>query len=110
MSSRVVGQWPAVYVHYDVQASVREIVMPIVSFTELRSNLAKHLDQVERDHTELIVTRQNREPVVVMSLADFESWKETLYLQASPANDAMLRKSIAELDAGKGIERTLIDP
>lgn len=84
--------------------------MAIVSFTELRANLAKHLDKVEEDHDELIVTRKGREPVVVMSLADFESWKETIYLMSSPANAERLRESIAQLDAGKGIERELIDP
>ncbi len=84
--------------------------MAIVSFTELRANLAKHLDKVEEDHDELVVTRKGRQPVVVMSLADFESWKETLYVMASPANAERLRKSIAQLDAGKGIERQLIEP
>lgn len=84
--------------------------MAIVSFTELRQNLAKHLDKVEEDHDELIVTRKGREPVVVMSLADFESWKETLYLLSSPANAKRLRESIAQFDAGEGIERELVDP
>lgn len=84
--------------------------MAIVSFTELRANLAKHLDKVEEDHDELIVTRKGREPVVVMSMADFESWKETLYLLSSPSNAKMLRESIAEMDSGKGTERDLVDP
>jgi antitoxin YefM len=84
--------------------------MAIVSFTELRANLAKHFDKVEEDHDELIVTRKGREPVVVMSLADFESWKETLYLLSSPANAQRLRESIAQLDAGEGIEHELVDP
>ena len=45
-----------------------------------------------------------------MSMADFESWKETLYLLSSPANAQRLRESIAELDAGKGTAHELIDP
>jgi antitoxin YefM len=84
--------------------------MKIVSLSELRANMAKHFDQIEDDHDELIVTRQNREPMVVMSLADFEGWKETMYLLANPANAAMLRKSIAELDAGNSIEHELMEP
>ncbi|WP_421868384.1 type II toxin-antitoxin system Phd/YefM family antitoxin [Pararhizobium sp.] len=78
--------------------------MNVISLSELRANMAKHFDRVEQDHDELIVTRQNREPMVVMSLSDFEGWKETMYLLSNPANAKMLRKSIAELDAGKGIE------
>jgi antitoxin YefM len=36
--------------------------------------------------------------------------KETEYLLRSPGNAEALRRSIAELDRGKGIERTLVDP
>ncbi|MEX0853307.1 MAG: type II toxin-antitoxin system prevent-host-death family antitoxin [Bauldia sp.] len=81
--------------------------MPHVSFTELRANMAKHFDQVEADRVELVVTRQNHEPVVVMPLAELESLRETLHLLSTPANVDHLRRSIAELDAGKGAERSL---
>jgi antitoxin YefM len=78
--------------------------MNVISLSELRANMAKHFDRVEQDHDELIVTRQNREPMVVMSLSDFESWKETMYLMANPTNKERLLRSIAELNEGKGIE------
>ena len=81
--------------------------MNVISLSELRANMAKHFDQVEQNHDELIVTRQNREPMVVMSLSDFEGWKETMYLLANPANKERLLRSIAELDEGKGIEMEL---
>jgi antitoxin YefM len=81
--------------------------MKVVSLSELRANIAKHFDSVEADRDELIVTRQNREPMVVMSLADFESWKETFYLTASPANREHLLRSIRSLDAAEGTIRTL---
>jgi len=81
--------------------------MKVVSLSELRANIAKHFDSVEADRDELIVTRQNREPMVVMSLADFESWKETIYLTASPANRDHLQRSIKSLDASKGLIKTL---
>ena len=84
--------------------------MPYVTFTDLRNNLATHLDKVENDRAELIVTRQGHEPAVIVSLADWEGMKETSYLLSSPANVERLLESIAELDAGKGIERDLIDP
>jgi antitoxin YefM len=83
--------------------------MPYVTFTDLRNNLAKHLDSVEADRAELIVTRQNHDPVVILSLADWESMKETMYLLSSPANAGHLAESIAELDAGRGSKRELIE-
>ena len=83
--------------------------MKVVSLSELRANIAKHFDSVETDRDELIVTRKNREPMVVMPLADFESWKETIYLTASPANRDHLTRSIQSLDAGKTVQKTLDD-
>jgi len=84
--------------------------MSHISFTELRANMAKHFDKVEADRTELVVTRQNHEPVVVMPLAELDGLRETLHLLSTPANADHLLRSIAELEAGKGKERTLIEP
>ena len=83
--------------------------MKVVSLSELRSNIAKHFDSIEADRDELIVTRQNREPMVVMSLTDFESWKETIHLTASPANRDHLMRSIRSLNAGDGVSKSLDD-
>jgi antitoxin YefM len=43
-----------------------------------------------------------------MSLEDYEAIETTMHLLGNPANAARLRKSIADLDAGKGIERDII--
>jgi antitoxin YefM len=79
-----------------------------VSFSELRANMAKHLDQVLTDRDELVVTRQNREPVVILPLAELESLRETLHLLSTPANAEHLLGAVAELEAGRGRERTLL--
>jgi antitoxin YefM len=83
--------------------------MGYVTFTDLRSNLASHLDKVVADRTELVVTRQNKEAVVVMPLAEWEGVLETLHLMSTPANAEHLRESIAQLNAGKGFESELIE-
>lgn len=80
-----------------------------VSLTDLRANMAKYFDEVEADRTELVITRQNHEPVVIMPLAELEGLRETLHLLSSPANAEHLRASIASLDAAKGLERNLIE-
>ncbi|WAP68987.1 type II toxin-antitoxin system Phd/YefM family antitoxin [Jiella pelagia] len=54
--------------------------MPHVSFSELRANMASHFDRIEADRTELIVTRQNHEPVVVLALSEWEAIQETMHL------------------------------
>jgi antitoxin YefM len=84
--------------------------MSPVTFTDLRDNLASHLDRVENDRTELVVTRQNHEPVVIVSLSDWEGMKETLHLLSAPANAERLFESIAQLDRGNGRERRVVEP
>ncbi len=84
--------------------------MAHITLTELRANMAKHLDKVEADRVELVVTRQNHEPVVVMPLAELEGLRETLHLLSTSANAEHLGRSIAEADAGNVAERALIEP
>ena len=80
------------------------------SISDFRKNIAADIEAAVEDHVPLIITRTGgKQAAVVMSLADFESWKETLYLMSTPANAKELRESIAELNAGKGVERKLID-
>ncbi|MCR6660325.1 MAG: type II toxin-antitoxin system prevent-host-death family antitoxin [Asticcacaulis sp.] len=83
--------------------------MKHVTYSAFRQNLASLLDQVNDDHAPLLVTRQNGAPAVVISLEDFSSWQETLYLRASPKNAERLNQSIAELRAGRGLNRDLIE-
>lgn len=81
--------------------------MQTVTYTEARSNFAAMLDKVNDDHAPLIITRQRGKPAVLISLDDYESLDETAYLMRSPANARALREAIAELDAGKGIVKTI---
>lgn len=81
--------------------------MRAVNFSEARNNLKEVLDRVV-DVT--LIRRRDAGDVVVMSLDTWNSWRETEYLLASPANARHLAKSIAQLNAGKGVERELIDP
>lgn len=87
----------------------RKIHMDIVSYTSLRKNLADMLDKVNSDHTPIMITRQNGEPAVMMSMADFKSYEETAYLMASPENARRLNESIAELENGKDKQHQLIE-
>ncbi|QJE74718.1 prevent-host-death protein [Aerophototrophica crusticola] len=72
--------------------------------------MATYLDQVKGSRAPLVVTRQNDEPVVVLAEGEWASIQETLHLLSSPANARRLLASIAEFEAGGGIEHDLIDP
>ena len=65
--------------------------MGYVGYTELRRNLAEHLDRVESDRAELVVSRRNREDLAIIPLAELESLRETLHLLGTPANAARLK-------------------
>jgi antitoxin YefM len=75
--------------------------MAHVTYTDLRNNLAKYMDAVVQDGTELHVTRQDHEGVVLMSEREFASWQETVHLLSSPANATRLMESIAQAEAGE---------
>ena len=81
--------------------------MDAISYTAARANLSKTMEQVCNDHAPIIITRKRESPVVMLSLADYQAMEETSYLLRSPANARNLLESIAELEAGKGIERDL---
>lgn len=84
--------------------------MKVLSFTDTRANLKDVLDGVVEDHAPVLVTRQRSEPVVIVSLADWNAMEETLHLMASRTNAARLLESAAEMDAGAGAEHDLIEP
>lgn len=84
------------------------MIMKTKSYSELRRDLAATLDSVTDDHEPVIITRDRGKPAAVLiSLEDFASYEETRYLLQSPRNADRLLKAIADLEAGKGTERTL---
>ena len=83
--------------------------MKVVSYSDLRKNLASVLDDVIDDHSPVLVTRQNNQTAVLISLDDFNAYEETAYLLKSPANAKRLRDSIAQIEAGKTVHHELIE-
>ncbi len=54
------------------------------------------------DHNPIIVTSKNDNSVVIMSLEDYESLQETVYLLRYPKNMRRLLESIKQLETGHG--------
>lgn len=82
--------------------------MNILTFSEARAGLKTVMDDVCKDHAPTVITRVSGEHVVMLSLSDFNSMEETLYLLRSPKNASRLMESIAQLKAGKAQIRELI--
>jgi len=83
--------------------------MKTMTFSESRARYAETLDSVTNDREEVVITRAGHEPVVIVSLDDYESLKETAYLLRSPANARRLIESIERLESGKGVRRELAE-
>ncbi|MES2935054.1 MAG: type II toxin-antitoxin system prevent-host-death family antitoxin [Pseudomonadota bacterium] len=81
--------------------------MDAVSYTTARANLAATMTRVCEDHEPLIITRNNAQSVVMLSLEDFKALEETAYLLRTPKNAGRLLASIAQLESGQGSEQTL---
>ena len=83
--------------------------MDTVTYTNLRKNLASAIDQVNEDRAPMLITRQKGDSAVLMSLDDYESIQETLYLMQSPRNAERLQEAVDELRAGGGEARDLAE-
>jgi len=85
--------------------------MTTVSYSDLRQNLARYLDEVVESRAPIVVTRQGgKGNVVLISEQEFGGWQETVHLLSSPANAEMLLRGIAAAEAGELEEHELIHP
>ena len=81
-----------------------------VSYTDLRQNLARYLDEAVESRAPLLVTRQNgKGDVVMLSAEEFAGWQETVHLLSSPRNAERLMRSIRQLEAGQSEVHALIE-
>lgn len=83
--------------------------MKTMSYTESRANYAKVLDDVTNDREAVIITRAGHESVVIVSLADYESLRETAYLMRSPRNARRLLDAMERLEEGRGQVHDIVE-
>jgi antitoxin YefM len=74
--------------------------MNAVTLADAKENLEQLIEQVLTDAEPAILCTEKGDQIVLVSLDEFNSWKETIYLLGNPANAAHLRESIAEARAG----------
>lgn len=83
--------------------------MNAITLNQAKQNLEHLIQQVIADAEPAIICSDQGEKAVLLSLSEFSSWQETIYLLSNPANAEHLRKSIAEAKMGKTTERELIE-
>ncbi len=78
--------------------------MQAISVSTLRSEMKKHMDCVIESDEVIIVTRgKDEQPVVLMSMQEYNSLMETDYLLSTENNRKNLEESIKQMQAGETI-------
>jgi antitoxin YefM len=83
--------------------------MDIITTNQAMSSLDSLVDQVIADMRPAILCNENGNKAVLISLDDFSAWQETMYLLSNPVNASRLLNSIRSAEAGKVLEKQLIE-
>lgn len=73
-------------------------VEPQMPLKDVKNRLSEVVDQVEREHDRVVITKHGRPAAVVVSIADLESLEETLDVLSRPKLITQIRDSLIELD------------
>jgi antitoxin YefM len=76
--------------------------------TQARQDLTKLVDNANKRLDEYIITVNGEPAAVIMSAAEFESWKESNEIMADPALLKAIIKGEKEIKAGKGLPWTKV--
>lgn len=68
---------------------------------DVKNRLSEVVDQVEREHARVVITKHGRPAAVVLSVDDLESLEETLAILSAPELVAGIREGAADVAAGR---------
>lgn len=76
-------------------------MIEVTTYTDARQNLSAFMDKACDRNAAVIITRQNKKPVVMISLDVYNAhMDETDYLTSSPANAKRLQEAIDHHNSG----------
>lgn len=75
--------------------------MKTLPLYEVKANLSKLIEKVDATDEEVVITRNGRPSAVIISIDEFESWKETLAIKASPGLMAEIKKGLRGIKKAK---------
>ena len=75
--------------------------MQVVSLTEARNNLKSVFDSVYIDHEDVVIHRKGRDNIVMISMDEYNSMKETLNVLSSKHNRDRLLDAVQEIENSK---------
>jgi len=75
-----------------------------VPFTEARASLSELLDEVQSVQDHVVITRNGKPVAVLMSMDEWESWKETIEVLSDEETMAALKRSEEDVKAGRLVD------
>lgn len=90
--------------------SIKDEIMSIrtTTITEFRKSIKNYFDSVIDNHDTVIIPRE-KDGVVVISLEEYNSFKETGHLLSTSANAERLRASISQVKKGLLKKKKLVE-
>lgn len=79
--------------------------MKTTSYTDLKANLKSYIDAVIDDYDTVVVNHGNGKGVVMISLDEYNSLKETEYLMSSPDTMKAIHKGEEDIKNGNSISQ-----
>lgn len=79
----------------------RILYMTTLPIAEVRANLSKLVEEAERTHLRVEVTKNGRRAAVLMSADDYDSLMETLDILGDPDTMAALKEAEEDIAAGR---------
>ncbi|MEB3828365.1 type II toxin-antitoxin system Phd/YefM family antitoxin [Phormidium sp. CCY1219] len=83
--------------------------MKAINSKQAKQQLDEIIDRVILDVEPAILSNEQGRQAVLMSLDEFNSWQETLYLLSNPANAEHLLKSLEQAKQGRKSVKELVD-
>ena len=79
--------------------------MQAVFYSQARNNLRSIINQVCDNFEEFIITTKEKQSVVLISQAEYNSMKETIYLLSSKNNRDRLLSAVDQIENAKFLEK-----
>ena len=76
----------------------------VVPLTEARASLSELVDSVEREHEQVVITRNGKPVALLVSPDEWESMEETIEVLSDPEVMAVLAESERDVQAGRVYE------
>jgi len=81
--------------------------MEAILYSEARNNLRKIINDVCDNFEEYVITTKDKKKAVLISLEEYNSLKETLYLLSSKKNRDRLLEAIDEVEKDKFLKKDI---